>query len=154
VVAEDQAAVLTVVPFAVPVAVPVATVVQPTYVYAYGAYAASTGPAATATVAATGQDADILEEADIQKGTSEVLDRRAVDVLSKRCVSCHSGEGAGGDLVMADEEGHIADKLPRHRMLRAIESGKMPPPKEAPPLEPSDVEAIRHWARLPRDLAY
>ena len=75
-------------------------------------------------------------------------------VLDARCVSCHSGDGAGGELVIADEEGHIAEKLPRHRMLRAIEAGKMPPPKETAPLEPAEIEAIRHWARLPRDLAY
>ncbi len=148
VVVNNQAA-FAAVPFAVPVAVPVAAVVQPTYLYAYAAYSAQAAPpVATPTSAATAAPSKITE------ADSESLDKWAVEVVTRRCVSCHSGEGANGELMIADEDGTIAAALPRHRMLRAIESGKMPPEKEGPPLEAAEIEAIRHWARLPRDLAY
>ncbi|MEZ6069384.1 MAG: hypothetical protein R3C10_03725 [Pirellulales bacterium] len=151
-VATNDAAEFAVVPFAVPVAVPVATITQPTYFYAYGAYAASADQIVAATSRESSPDANTQRPAAADGGND--LDRRAVEVIARRCVKCHSGDEARGELMIADDSGQVAQRLPRHRILGAVEAGKMPPQHEATPLSSDEIEAIRHWARLPRDLAY
>jgi mono/diheme cytochrome c family protein len=129
---------LVIVPFAVPVAVPVAIVRQPSVLYSYRGYAAAY--AAPASNVATAPVATVADD--------------STAILARRCASCHSGSAAQGQLSLFDDAGRLLAKLPRRRMLEAVEAGRMPQPAEAPRLSPEELDVLRRWAQPPRDLVY
>jgi len=155
---------LVVVPFAVPVAVPVATFTRPSVLYvdrghnvdidggAFRLHVPLTLPlqdsnCSPAPAGPTARDAQ--PETTAGQASSGTL---AVGVLRTRCAACHSGAAAKGDLPIFRDDGAIVDKLPRHVMLEAIEQGTMP--KEGEELSAAEIEAIRQWAKLPREIVY
>lgn len=129
---------LVIVPFAVPVAVPVATVVQPSVLYSYRQYAPNYALNAAQPATAT--------------KSTEPLD--AVVILTRRCAECHAGSAAQGQLQLFQSTGNIVAKLPRQAILDAVERGSMPKPASAPRLTDAELDALRQWAKPPRDLAY
>jgi mono/diheme cytochrome c family protein len=131
---------LVIVPFAVPVAVPVATVRQPSVLYSFRSYASAyqTSPQMTAPAATPA----MAKPAD------------AASVLARRCASCHSGAAAQGRLALFDDTGALLSKLPRRRIVEAVESGRMPQPASAVRLTNAEIELLRVWAQPPAELEY
>jgi mono/diheme cytochrome c family protein len=76
-------------------------------------------------------------------------------ILERHCVGCHQGEKAKGGLILADavralaggESGAaIIPGKPAESLLVEYISGDKPEmPKDAPPLKPDEVQAIRRW---------
>ncbi len=76
-------------------------------------------------------------------------------ILERHCVSCHHGEKAKGGLVLSDAEHALAGgesgaaivpgKPAESLLLEYISGDKPEMPKNAPPLKPDDIEAIRRW---------
>jgi mono/diheme cytochrome c family protein len=136
---------LVIVPFAVPVAVPVATVAQPSVLYSYRQYAPAYAPAAAASLGADSPPPAATK-------SNEPLD--AAGILVRRCAQCHTGAAAQGQMQLFQSSGEIVSKLPRQAIVDAVERGTMPKPANVPRLTEPEIEALRHWARPPRDLAY
>lgn len=130
---------LVVVPFAVPVAVPVATVQKPSVLYGYRGYAAGHAAGSFPTT------------------TTPRIDEPPSDaaaVLARHCRSCHQNAAAEGQMQLFDESGQLLSRLPRRRVLEAVQAGRMPKPLTAPRLTAAEIELIRRWAEPPRDLVY
>lgn len=138
---------LAIVPFAVPVAVPVATVGGPSVFYGVSRYSprlesAGYGGAAQGDVEQTDRADEVPREAK----------HEAVGVMVRRCGACHTGAASQGEMRLFEEEGRPVERLPRHRIVDAVERGAMPPGEER--LSEAEREALRDWARLPRDLVW
>ena len=129
---------LVIVPFAIPVAVPVATVRQPSVLYSYRGAAAS------------------YQSPQIRSFTAPAHETSAdaQAVFARHCGSCHRGSAAEGRMQLFDETGTLLGKLPRRRVLAAIEAGRMPLPAAEPRLSAAEIEVIRRWAEPPADLSY
>jgi mono/diheme cytochrome c family protein len=137
---------LVIVPFAIPVAVPVATVRQPSVLYSFRSYAAAYDYGSNQlrteySVPSTPVSA--------RSGTSE-----AALILARRCAACHSGPSAHGGLRLFGDDGDLLARLPRRRVLEAVEVGRMPMPAEAARLTRDEIEVLRQWAQPPRELEY
>lgn len=174
---------LAIVPFAVPVAVPVAVVARPTVFYSYRSLGAAAGPAASvdpsaaATVSlppaaspAPGAAALPAEGVNTARSGDDPWRGAAAEVLTRRCAACHRGvnnptdAGHAADPAAAarpalfDAAGVLAPRLPRRRIVEAVEPRadgppRMPPAGE-PPLAPEELRVLRSWAEVPRDLAW
>jgi cytochrome c553 len=154
---------LTVVPFAVPVAVPVATVSRPTIFYGYGAERDASNLTMAKDQASMANESQAepppARQPEIRNPKSEIHspDPPATGILRLHCARCHSGPSAKGDLMIFDEAGQLAERLPRQGMLAALRSGKMPPPDQSgqrQPLTEADIETLSLWAIPPRTLRY
>ncbi|HEX4144755.1 MAG TPA: DUF1553 domain-containing protein [Pirellulales bacterium] len=76
-------------------------------------------------------------------------------ILERHCVGCHQGEKAKGGLILADavhalaggESGAaiVPGKPDESLLLEYISGDKPEMPKNAPPLKPDEVQAIRRW---------
>ncbi len=130
---------LTIVPFAVPVAVPVATVSYPSVLY--GVRESVTYPPATSH----------FEPASLPSASQQ----DAVTILTRHCAVCHGVLNPQGEQTFFQADGRLLDKLPRHLMLDAV-SGNAPsmPPAGRAKLSPAEIQVIRAWATLPRNLTY
>ncbi len=130
---------LAIVPFAVPVAVPVATISYPSVLYsvresvAFSPVASHERPASLPTVPQP--DANTI--------------------LTRHCAVCHGATNPQGQQTFFQPDGRLLDKLPRHVILEAI-SGNAPqmPPAGRAKLTEAELQIIRTWAALPRNLAY
>ena len=131
-----DSATLAVVPFAVPIAVPVAVVSQPAVFYARRVELVSDR---------FGSAAGISQDATASLRTAE-------EVLRTRCASCHTGESAKGELQLFEQEGKLAERLPRRAILEAVVEGRMP--KGAATLTEEEIELLSEWSKPPRELVY
>jgi len=122
-----------IVPFAVPVAVPVARVLVPNVWYGYRVTMPERVP-----------EGEVLRQ-DVEGLTAE-------RVLEGHCSTCHGGWEAKGGLSIFDEAGGVRAKLPRRKMLEAVEAGTMPRGGER--LSEEEVELLREWAKPPRELEW
>lgn len=127
---------LAVVPFAVPVAVPVAVVSQPAVFYARR----------------VDRMGDQVDGAAAMPNQVSRMPSTAEAVLRARCASCHTGESAKGELNLFEQEGALVERLPRRAILDAVVEGRMP--KGVATLTEEEIEALREWAKPPRELVY
>jgi mono/diheme cytochrome c family protein len=144
---------LAIVPFAVPVAVPVATVRQPSVLYSFRSYVAAYDTASNQHLST---QHSVLSTQPAAGGSTSVgaAVPDAINILTRRCAACHSGASAQGSLRLFGDAGGLLARLPRRRILEAVEAGRMPKPAEAPRLTPTEIEVLRQWAQPPRELEY
>jgi serine/threonine protein kinase len=78
---------------------------------------------------------------DLRDAASET----AMAAINRVCAQCHTGQRAKGDAIIFTSNGQFNKDAPWAAMKKAVEDGKMPPPKSPNKLTPEVATAIRTW---------
>jgi Protein of unknown function (DUF1549)/Protein of unknown function (DUF1553)/Planctomycete cytochrome C/F5/8 type C domain len=85
------------------------------------------------------------------EGATAVLDfeRDVAPIFEGRCLSCHDGAHAKGDLKLDTREHALAVIAPgkpeRSRLIEQVSGAAPEMPKKGEPLSPAEVETLRRW---------
>jgi mono/diheme cytochrome c family protein len=69
----------------------------------------------------------------------------AMAAVSRVCAQCHTGQRSKGDSIIFTSPGQFNQNAPWAAMKKAVEEGKMPPPRSPNKLTPEEATAIRTW---------
>jgi hypothetical protein len=75
----------------------------------------------------------------------EAASKVAMAAIGRVCAQCHTGQRSKGDSIIFTAPGQFNKDAPWTAMKKAVEEGKMPPPRSPSKLTPEEATAIRTW---------
>jgi hypothetical protein len=73
------------------------------------------------------------------------LAQPSINALARNCMSCHTGPGSKGDVVIFNQHNVLNPDAPFKSMLSEVEAGRMPPKQSNYKITDEERQYLREW---------